>query len=125
LRCRTRELSEVQYIDGSVLDPGVVDEALIDVEEVYHLAGLPGMWMPDKNDFHEVNCRSTEIMLAAARKRGVSRFLHCSTESILFHPDRSGENAAEDFQPLADTITCDYTLPTSSFEYRVLVETPT
>jgi dihydroflavonol-4-reductase len=42
------------------------------------------MWMPCKDDFHAVNCRGTEIMLAAARKRGVSRFLHCSTESILF-----------------------------------------
>jgi len=47
---------------------------------------LPGMWMPCKDDFHAVNCRGTEIMLEAARKRGVSRFLHCSTESILFGP---------------------------------------
>jgi dihydroflavonol-4-reductase len=34
--------------------------------------------------FNDVNCRGTEIVLEAARKRGVSRFPHCSTESILF-----------------------------------------
>jgi dihydroflavonol-4-reductase len=75
-----------QYVKGSVLDPMTVQEALDDVEEVYHLAALPGMWMPDKEDFYAVNCRGTEVVITAARKRGVSRFLHCSTESILFSP---------------------------------------
>jgi len=74
----------VQYVKGSVLDPAVVREALIDVEEVYHLAALPSMWIPHKDDFHAVNCVGTEIMIDGARKRGVSRFLHCSTECILF-----------------------------------------
>jgi dihydroflavonol-4-reductase len=73
-----------QYVKGSILDEGVVQEALNDIEEVYHLAALPGMWMPCKDDFHAVNCRGTEVVLKAARQRGVSRFLHCSTESILF-----------------------------------------
>jgi dihydroflavonol-4-reductase len=75
-----------QYVKGSVLDPAVVRDALEDVDEVYHLAGLPGMWMPCKDDFHDVNCRGTEIVIDAARARGVARFLHCSTESILFGP---------------------------------------
>jgi dihydroflavonol-4-reductase len=78
----------VQYVKGSVLDPAAVQTALDDVEQVYHLAALPGMWVPHKDDFHVVNCRGTEIMIDAARKRGVSRFVHCSTESILF--GRSG-----------------------------------
>jgi len=73
-----------QYVKGSILDEELVREALADVEEVYHLAALPGMWMPRKDDFHDVNCRGTEMVLAAARKLGVARFLHCSTESILF-----------------------------------------
>jgi len=73
-----------QYVKGSVLDPALVQEALDDVEEVYHLAALPGMWVPHKEDFHDVNCRGTEVVINAARKRGVRRFLHCSTESILF-----------------------------------------
>jgi len=120
LRCPTRAPSDVQYIDGSVLDPAVVDEALIDVEEVYHLAGLPGMWMPDKNDFHNVNCGGTEVMLAAARKRGVSRFLHCSTESILFHPERSGETAAEDILLPADAMPGAYTRSKALAEHRAI-----
>jgi nucleoside-diphosphate-sugar epimerase len=82
-------LSGVQYIKGSVLDQPVVNEALNDVDEVHHLAGLPGMWLPNKGDFDTVNHRGTEIVIAAARKRGVARMLHCSTESILFRSSPS------------------------------------
>ncbi len=79
----------VEYMSGSVLDAGLVDETMRDADEVYHLAGLPGMWLPNKSDFHAVNFQGTEVVIAAARKRGVARFLHCSTESILFRPTSS------------------------------------
>src|ERR1700691_1223660 len=77
-------LPDVQYIQGSVLDTDLVDEALRDVDEVYHLAALPGMWLPKKGDFHAINYHGTEAVLKAARHAGLARFLHCSTESILF-----------------------------------------
>jgi dihydroflavonol-4-reductase len=53
------------------------------------------MWIPEKDDFHAVNCRGTEVVIAAARKRGVARFLHCSTESILFRPSPMRDAAGE------------------------------
>jgi dihydroflavonol-4-reductase len=88
-------VSGVEYVSGSVLDRVLVDEALRDVDEVYHLAGLPGMWLPDKSDFHAVNFQGTEVVIAAARKRGTARFLHCSTESILFRPASLQDTADE------------------------------
>ena len=91
LRPPTFALPEVQYVEGSVLDPGLVDESLRGIDQVYHLAGLPGMWMPRKSDFHAVNYSGTEIVIAASRKRGVARFLHCSTESILFRSSPSDD----------------------------------
>jgi dihydroflavonol-4-reductase len=95
LRPPTCAIPEAEYIAGSVLDPQLVDEALRDVAEVYHLAGLPGMWIPRKRDFHAVNCYGTEVVIAAARKRGIARFLHCSTESILFRPSPSRDAVGE------------------------------
>ena len=86
---------DVEYLAGSVLDPKLVDEAVRDIAEVYHLAGLPGMWIPQKSDFCAVNYRGTEVVIAAARKRGVGRFLHCSTESILFQPSPLPDAASE------------------------------
>jgi dihydroflavonol-4-reductase len=82
---------EVEYVAGSVLDPSLVDACLRDVDQVYHLAGLPGMWVQTKGDFHAVNCRGTKIVISAARKRGVARLLHCSTESILFRRSPSDD----------------------------------
>ena len=61
-RARSRNMSKDRSLTSNWCD-----EALDDVEEVYHLAALPGMWMPCKDDFHTVNCRGTEIMLEAAR----------------------------------------------------------
>jgi dihydroflavonol-4-reductase len=78
-----------------VLDSALVDETLRDTDEVYHLAGLPGMWLPKKSDFHAVNFQGTEMVIAAARKRGVARFLHCSTESILFRPTSLQDDSSE------------------------------
>ena len=91
-----RAFPDVQYVKGSVLDRDVVDDALDGVDQVYHLAGLPGMWMPQKSDFHSVNCEGTAVVIAAARKRGVARFLHCSTESILFRSSPSDAAVADD-----------------------------
>jgi nucleoside-diphosphate-sugar epimerase len=79
-------VANVEYVQGSVLDQASVNDALHDVGEVYHLAALPGMWIPKKADFDAVNRLGTEVMITAARRRGVGRFLHCSTESILFRP---------------------------------------
>jgi len=101
--------AKAQYVKGSVLDPDVVNEALKDVEEVYHLAGLPGMWLPHKDEFHTVNCRGTETVIAAARKRGISRLLHCSTESILFRSSPSDGDAAKEPLPSVDDMPGSYT----------------
>jgi dihydroflavonol-4-reductase len=109
LRAPVCALPGVEYIEGSVLDPGLVDRALEGVDEVYHLAGLPGMWMPEKRDFHTVNYRGTEVVIAAARRRGIARFLHCSTESILFRGPSSEGAVADDALLPADDAPGPYT----------------
>jgi dihydroflavonol-4-reductase len=102
LRPPPRAMPEVQYVSGSVLDPDLVDDALVGVDQVYHLAGLPGMWLPNKADFHAVNSGGTAVVLAAARRRGVARVLHCSTESILFRASRSEHAVADEALTEAD-----------------------
>ena len=109
LRAPSRAVPGVQTIVGSVLDPEIVDKALNGVDEVYHLAGLPGMWLPRKEDFHAVNFRGTEMVLAAARRRGVARFLHCSTESILFRRSSEEHANVDDALLSADAMRGPYT----------------
>ncbi|MDN4999495.1 NAD-dependent epimerase/dehydratase family protein [Bradyrhizobium sp. GCM10027634] len=110
--------ADVEYVHGSVLDGAAVDAALSGVDQVYHLAGLPGMWVANKQDFHDVNFRGTEIVLAAAMKRGVARFLHCSTESILFpYANLNGVAAEEALQPV-DAMPGAYTRSKSLAEHH-------
>src|ERR1700722_9472772 len=126
---------DVEYLAGSVLDPKLVDEAVRDVAEVYHLAGLPGMWIPQKADFHAVNYQGTEVVIAAARKRGIARFLHCSTESILFGAPSSQDAVCEHGLLPANTMPGLYTrskllaeqlaMQAASSGYPVIVGTPT
>jgi len=109
LRPPTRAAAKAQYVTGSVLDRGLVHEALNDIEEVYHLAGLPGMWIPHKHDFDAVNCHGTAVVITAARKRGVARLLHCSTESILFSRSTSEAAVAENTSMTLDEMPGAYT----------------
>src|SRR5215831_3237372 len=109
LRPPRHDPTRVEYVSGSVLDPQSLQAALNDVEEVYHLAGLPGMWARHKDDFHAVNAQGTAQVITAARSQGVSRLLHCSTESILFRPSCSTSTVAEDVAVTLDQMSGAYT----------------
>jgi dihydroflavonol-4-reductase len=73
----------VEVLKGSILDTAFVAQALKGMDQVYHLAANPYLWLPDKDDFHRINTTGTQIVLEAARKEGVERFVYTSTESIL------------------------------------------
>jgi dihydroflavonol-4-reductase len=109
LRVPSRALPSVDYVEGSVLDAELVRKVMVGAGEVYHLAGLPGMWKKDRTEFHAVNYVGTEIVLAAARSLGVQRFLHCSTESILFHIADGDEVEAEEASLLVECMPGPYT----------------
>lgn len=73
----------VEVIRGSVTDPPTVRQALRGVRRLYHLAGNPNLWVPDKAEFEAVNYGGTRIVLAEAERSGVERIVFTSTESIL------------------------------------------
>jgi len=79
-----------EFVQGSVLDRGRMMRALDDVTHVYHLAAIPHLWVADRREFDRVNVEGTRTMLAAAKERGIVRFVHCSTESILLPPRAQG-----------------------------------
>jgi dihydroflavonol-4-reductase len=109
VRLPSRLLPTVDYVQGSVLDADLVARAMAGVEQVYHLAGLPGMWKSDRAEFHDVNYGGTENVLTIARNSGVTRFLHCSTESILFHTAQEDAASAEEATLSVDLMPGPYT----------------
>ena len=109
IRPPARALEGAEFLRGSVLDPAHVREAVKGVDEVYHLAALPGMWMRHKGDFHAVNCLGTEAVIAAVRESGVARLLHCSTESILFRSSSADRIVSEHVRTTPEEMPGAYT----------------
>ena len=120
IRPPTSALEGARFLEGSVLDSALLRKALKGVDEVYHLAALPGMWMPYKGDFHTVNCLGTEAVIAAVRESGVLRLLHCSTESILFCPSSTDTIITEQVCTMPDEMPGAYTRSKLMAEKRAL-----
>jgi dihydroflavonol-4-reductase len=113
-------LPEVEFLQGSVLDTAAVRRAMTGIDEVYHLAALPGMWLPNKNDFHAINCLGTAAVVAAARDGKVKRLLHCSTETICFSRATDRPFTAADIQAAAEQMPGPYTRSKLMAEQEVL-----
>lgn len=83
---RALDLQQAEGIEtliGSVADESAAVRACRDAEIVFHLAGVAHLWAPDSRIFEEVNHQGARVMLAAARKCGVRRFVHCSSLTTL------------------------------------------
>lgn len=75
--------SDFDFIKGSVTDPGDVERALQGVDVVFHLACLGvrhSIAHPFEN--HRVNAEGTLLLLDAALRAGISRFVHCSSSEV-------------------------------------------
>lgn len=83
---RVLDLNPVEGVDsivGSINDRDCVDAAMSRVEVVYHLAGDAQLWARDPDRFDRINHRGTRVVLEAAAKAGVRRFVHCSSLTTL------------------------------------------
>ena len=70
---------DVEIVQGNVLDPDSLEQALTGVDVVYHLAAMITI-MPGKNNLvQRVNVEGTRNMLAAAKKAGVRRLVYTSS----------------------------------------------
>jgi dihydroflavonol-4-reductase len=72
-----------EAIVGSIRDADVAARAVDGVDCVFHLAGNAQLWAKDPREFDAVNRGGTVVMLEAARRAGVRRFVHCSSLTTL------------------------------------------
>jgi dTDP-glucose 4,6-dehydratase len=76
--------SHYQFVRGDVCDAAAVDSAMVDCEAVVHFAAESHV---DRSIYEpaasiETNVLGTFILLQAARKRNISRFVHISTDEV-------------------------------------------
>ncbi|MCC7474217.1 MAG: NAD-dependent epimerase/dehydratase family protein [Pirellulales bacterium] len=79
------ELEEagVEVLRGDLRDPIAIAQACQGIECVFHVAAQPGIGL-QRNPFETINQTGTELLLAAARRAGVARFVYTSSPSVVF-----------------------------------------
>lgn len=73
----------VRLIEGSILDPDALAEAISDSDIVYHMAVecvRRSLGKPLEN--HNINATGTIQVLEAARHKGVAKFVYCSSSEV-------------------------------------------
>ncbi len=79
-----------QFIRGDVCDAKAVDRAMEGCQGVLHLAAETHVdrSLLDAKAFFDTNLYGTYVLLEAARKKGVARFLYVSTDEVYGSRDR-------------------------------------
>jgi dihydroflavonol-4-reductase len=99
-----REL-EVEFVQGSVLDPQAVARLVADVDVVFHLAAKVDLERDRDGSIRAVNVEGTRIVAEACLARDI-RLVHCSSHHAL--ELRPLEKPLDETKPLALDTACDY-----------------
>jgi UDP-glucose 4-epimerase len=75
--------NQVEWIEGSILDPATLRKAIEGIGVVFHQAAIPSVPRSVDNPSlsHEVNATGTLNVLTAARNAGVRRLVYASSSS--------------------------------------------
>lgn len=71
----------VEVVRGDITNRSTLAAAVKDIDLVFHLAGMMGVWRP-LADYHLVNVTGSENLYQAAQKARVRRFVHTSSHTV-------------------------------------------
>lgn len=80
----------VEVVRGDIRDADALARAAEGADAVIHTAALAGVWGPWQ-DYHAINTRGTQNVVAACQRTGVPVLVYCSSPSVTFDGrDQSG-----------------------------------
>lgn len=86
----------VHCIENDITDADSVHNTFPDTDVVFHIAAAYRAEHVDESMFERVNVDATRILLEEASRRGVNRFVHCSTVGV--QGEIEDPPAAEDYR---------------------------
>jgi nucleoside-diphosphate-sugar epimerase len=95
----------VECVAGDVRDAAAVAGACQNVDAVFHVAAVSGIWGPWSH-YHGINTVGTENVLAACRQRNVGRLVYTSSPSVIY--DGRDHRGADENLPYPATYLCHY-----------------
>jgi nucleoside-diphosphate-sugar epimerase len=84
----------IEPVVGDLCDPASLDAATRGIDTVYHIAAAFRQEGMARELFWQINAQGTKLLIEAAIRNGVSRFVHCSTVGV--HGDIEHPPANED-----------------------------
>jgi UDP-glucose 4-epimerase len=80
----TKEVREIQFVQGSITDLPLLKKLFQGVDCVFHLAAIPSVPRSLENPLacHEVNITGTLNVLLAAKDNGVKKVIYASSSSV-------------------------------------------
>jgi 2-alkyl-3-oxoalkanoate reductase len=90
---------------GDIRDFSVVAKACRDVDTVFHVAALAGIW-GDWQDYYQINVLGTENIIRACRENGVPNLVYTSTPSVVFN--KHDITGGDESLPYATRFLCHY-----------------
>lgn len=92
--------NKIEWVNVDFDDLDSLQDALKDVDEVYHCAAKVGFDPKDDKEMYHTNVKGTENLLYACEGSGVKKFLHVSTIAVLDTYNEKGElDESSDFNP--------------------------
>ena len=73
----------VETHQGDIQDAIAVEKACADIEAVFHVAAVPGVWGSWKT-YHGINTLGTLNVISGCQKSGVQRLIYTSSPSVVF-----------------------------------------
>jgi nucleoside-diphosphate-sugar epimerase len=71
----------VEVVRGDITNAETLGSAVKNIDLVFHLAGMMGVWRP-LADYHRVNVAGSENLYKAAQVAGVRRYVHTSSHTV-------------------------------------------
>jgi nucleoside-diphosphate-sugar epimerase len=95
--------NKIEWVDVDFDDINSLEDALKDVDEVYHCAAKVSFHPQDEKEMYHTNIKGTERLLFACEGSGVTKFLHVSSVAVLDGFNEKGElDEDSDFNPKID-----------------------
>lgn len=107
----------VEWQQCDIRDRKCVERACRDVDTVFHVAAVPGIWGPWKH-YYETNTLGTRYVLEACRQHGISRLIYTSSPSVIY--DGADHLNVDESYPYASRYLCHYPHSKALAEQEVL-----
>ena len=109
--------TKIEWINVDFTDVQSLENALIDVDEVYHCAAKVSFHPNDEKEMFQTNINGTRNLLYACEDFPIQKFLHVSSIAVLDNLNENGElNEESDFNSKLDHSTYAITKHLSEME---------